>query len=54
MNGKKAAYASIAMSIGATAMILLLATRLSAKLGEISHEVEKDMQEFRDMEKQTA
>ncbi|VDO16499.1 unnamed protein product, partial [Haemonchus placei] len=34
-------------------MILLFATRLSSKLEEISSEIERDMLEFRDMEKQT-
>ncbi|VDL70988.1 unnamed protein product [Nippostrongylus brasiliensis] len=53
MNGKGAAYASIALSISATMMVALLTTRLSAKLGEISYELERDMQEFRDMEKAT-
>ncbi|XGW09339.1 hypothetical protein V3C99_011551 [Haemonchus contortus] len=53
MNGKNVAYTSMALSIGATVMILLFATRLSSKLEEISSEMERDMLEFRDMEKQT-
>lgn len=52
MNVKGVAYASIALSIAATTMILLLASRLSTILGEISEEMERDMNEFKEMEKQ--
>lgn len=52
MNGKGAAYASIALSVGATVMIVLLATRLSSKIGEISEELERDMRDFKELEKQ--
>ncbi|KAK6737867.1 hypothetical protein RB195_020149 [Necator americanus] len=51
MNVKGVAYASIALSISATMMVLLLASRLSTKLDEISGEMEQDMNEFREMEK---
>ncbi|WKX97777.1 hypothetical protein Q1695_013449 [Nippostrongylus brasiliensis] len=54
MNGKRSALASMVLSVGATTMLLLFAVRLSAKLDEISEEIERDMLEFRDMEKQAA
>ncbi|VDM66611.1 unnamed protein product [Strongylus vulgaris] len=52
MNAKTVAYTSIALSIGATVMIALFASRLSSVLGEISEEMERDMNEFKEMEKQ--
>ncbi|VDK42703.1 unnamed protein product, partial [Cylicostephanus goldi] len=52
MNAKTVAYTSIGLSIGATVLIAMFATRLSAILGEISKEIESDMNEFKLMEQQ--